>query len=422
MSLSLNSIGPIESKEIQIFRTFEAVNTGDLELVIQTVTIDDKSCQGYGFLIQPCEFSLNPGETKKIQISFMSQTTQTILSHKLYFVSTEEVLTFPLIAIFPYQYTGLSTNVQAVTAFENDLLLFSAFSILTVFFLLVWISIHEYQTNYTKYLLRPISLMTPNSLTPIESEDDLIAQQENETASPQEEQEELSACQKQNISTQPPELSSSNNKRSKNAQSESISLPSKPIKKTQKEKIETQATTKKMNKTDKESNLQAKSQVPPKQKTFPEIHQTKKLPQNEEKKKSKTETKQVSNKIEAKPESTPNVKQDTELKQHSENTKAESSSIISESKQKKTDLTISHSTNQSKQKNPETRTIFRQKLPKKEKSAPLSVETPSSSITSNELTTNQAEKSEKEKKIEELPKPKRKEFGVIGSGNPKKKI
>lgn len=90
-------------------------NTGNMPLIINSISIADRGCSAYGFKIKNCgNFSLNPGETKNFTIEYETKLSLYLVKKYLVFYTITGRQTFEIIVDLPYAYLSILQKLPSV--------------------------------------------------------------------------------------------------------------------------------------------------------------------------------------------------------------------------------------------------------------------------------------------------------------------
>ncbi|PPD88824.1 hypothetical protein GOBAR_DD14230 [Gossypium barbadense] len=97
-----------------------AKNTGDLPLEVKSIEVSGRKCVGYGFMVHSCEgFSLEPGESTKLLISYQPDFSAGMVHRDLELALATGIFVIPMKATLPLHMLNLSEVDSLLSSVEG---------------------------------------------------------------------------------------------------------------------------------------------------------------------------------------------------------------------------------------------------------------------------------------------------------------
>jgi hypothetical protein len=98
-------------------RIFTIKNVGNIPLIVNKISIEDRGCNAYGIVIENCEgFILKPKENYKVRINYTTSLAISSSKHSLVFHTDSGVQTFDLVIRLPF---NILTILQQIPLLEE---------------------------------------------------------------------------------------------------------------------------------------------------------------------------------------------------------------------------------------------------------------------------------------------------------------
>eukprot|EP01087_Luapelamoeba_hula_P000070 TRINITY_DN1003_c0_g1_i1.p1 TRINITY_DN1003_c0_g1~~TRINITY_DN1003_c0_g1_i1.p1 ORF type:complete len:1504 (+),score=275.36 TRINITY_DN1003_c0_g1_i1:1230-5741(+) len=144
----------VREQEVMVSKAFLIVNKGNLPVHIESIGINGRKCEGYGFDVENCNSfdSLEAGESAKVSISFRPDFSSSVVKRDLLVYTSQGVFTFALVATLPYELLPLCVDSQPQGKIEETLRITIKGFMVVIFVILALVIVKEFSPSRNKYI------------------------------------------------------------------------------------------------------------------------------------------------------------------------------------------------------------------------------------------------------------------------------